>query len=159
METPAEEEIRKAIWDLRPLKAPGPNGFPRVFYKSYWDTVKNQVIKMVQGNFRAKTITRGFNKTMLVLIPKTKNAVDFNQFRLISLCNFSYKIVAKIIASRLRPLLPNLISPNQGAFIEGKWIVENTVVAHELAHKIRTHKGKNGLMMIKIDMKKAYDNL
>nr|XP_048336936.1 uncharacterized protein LOC125424177 [Ziziphus jujuba var. spinosa] len=53
--------------------------------------------------------------------------------------------------------MERIISPNQGAFIRGRWIVENTVIAHEVMHKIKSHKGKNSLMMIKVDLKKAYD--
>ncbi|KAH7533562.1 hypothetical protein FEM48_Zijuj04G0144400 [Ziziphus jujuba var. spinosa] len=96
---------------------------------------------------------------MLVLIPKTKNASNLNQFRPISLCNFCYKIVTKILTARLRPLMSKIISPHQGAFLEGRWIAKNTVVGQEVAHKVRKHKGKNGLMLVKIDMKKAYDRL
>nr|XP_048337067.1 uncharacterized protein LOC125424270 [Ziziphus jujuba var. spinosa] len=155
MAIPSEEEIRNTVWELHPLKAPGPDGFLGVFYKNYWDTVKSQLIKMIQESFRTKTITKGVNKTLLVLIPKSKNAASFNQFWPISLCNFKYKVVAKIIVSRLRPLLSRIISPNQETFIEGRWIAENTVVAQEILHKIRNHKGKNGLMLIKISMKKA----
>nr|XP_048333636.1 uncharacterized protein LOC125423443 [Ziziphus jujuba var. spinosa] len=159
MAIPLEEEIRKTVWELHPLKAPGPDGFSGIFYKSYWRIVKTQLIDMVQEIFRTKNIIRGVNKTMLVLIPKTKNASNLNQFRPISLCNFCYKIVAKILTTRLRPLMSKIISPHQGAFLEGRWIMENTVVGQEVAHKVRKHKGKNGLMLVKIDMKKAYDRL
>lgn len=63
------------------------------------------------------------------------------------------------MASRLRLLLPKIISPNQGAFVNGRWIAENTVVAQELVHKVRRHKGKQGLMLLKIDIKRAFDSL
>lgn len=50
-----------------------------------------------------------------------------------------------------------LISSNQGAFLEGRWIAENALAIQEVIHKIHTHKGKHGLMALKIDLKKAYD--
>lgn len=59
----------------------------------------------------------------------------------------------------MRKIIPQIISSNQGAFMEGHWIAENTILAHELVYKVKKHKGKNGLMLIKVDMKKAYDGI
>lgn len=66
-------------------------------------------------------------------------------------------MVAKILALRLKGVIGNLISPNQGAFLEERWIAENTLVAQEVMHKIKNHKGSNGLMAFKVDLRKAYD--
>lgn len=99
------------------------------------------------------------NQTLLVLIPKTKSALSFNHFRLISLCNFCYKVVSQILANRLQKFLHRIVSPNQGAFVEGRLIAENTIVAQELVHKVKKHKGKQGLMLLKVDLRKAYDSL
>lgn len=95
---------------------------------------------MVRECFITQEFDRVINKTFITLIPKMKGATNFNQFRPINLCNFIYKIVYKLIAMRLRKNLANIISPNQGVFVEGKWIVENTVAAYELVHKIKSAK-------------------
>lgn len=87
------------------------------------------MVNMVQECFRIGKIDRIINKTFICLIPKVKHSSNFNHFRLISLCNFSYKVVAKILDQRLRKLLDVIISPNQGSFVSGLWIVENTVIA------------------------------
>lgn len=97
------------------------------------------------------------NKTFIVLIPKTTKALNLNHYLLISLCNFAYKVVAKIMAKRLGRVVEKLVSPNQRAFVKGKWIAENSAIANEVIHKVRKHKGKKGLMVLKIDMKKVYD--
>lgn len=70
-----------------------------------------------------------------------------------------YKIIAKILAGRLSNVIDKIISPNQGAFIRGRWIVKNTVTAQEIVHKIHSHKGKKGLMLINIDLKKVFDRM
>lgn len=103
-----------------------------------------------------RKITDSINRTFIVLIPKVNSAANFNQFRLINLCNFSNKIVAKILTLRLSGLMERIISPNQGALVKGQWLTENTVIGQELMHKINKHKGKKELMLLKIDMKKTY---
>ena len=89
-----------------------------------------------------------------------KQTIKYNEhYRSISLCNFTYKIVSKLLTSRIGVFLDRLISHYQGAFVQGRWIAENSIIAEELMHKIRQHKGKNGLTFIKIDLSKAYDRL
>jgi hypothetical protein len=68
------------------------------------------------------------NTSFLALIPKAKNANTFDHFRLISLCNVSYKILTKIIANRLKILLPRIILPNQGGFVTKRKIWDNIIL-------------------------------
>lgn len=106
-----------------------------------------------------KKISQIINETFIVLIPKVNQPQNFNHFIPISLCNFAYKIVATILAGKLSKVLDKIISPNQSAFVKGRWIAENTAFAQEIVHKVQNHKGKKGLMIIKMDLKKAYDQL
>lgn len=156
---PSDEEIKDSIWNIHPLKSPGLDGFHSIFYQKYWDSVKDRLINFVKKCFKCGRIQGAVNKTFLVLIPKRDKACIFNHFGPISLYNFAYKVVAKILASRLNGVLGKLISPNQGAFVRGRWIMNNTVIAQEVVHHIKKHKGKNVLMVMKIDMKKAYDKM
>ena len=78
-------------------------------------------------------------------------------FRPISLCYTIYKIIAKILVSRLRPLLAETISPFQGAFILGRSI--HDLITHEIMHKFKMTKGKSAWAAIMLDMEKAYDKL
>lgn len=99
------------------------------------------------------------NCTFIVLIIKNDKAINFNNDRPISLCNFIYKIVSTILGSRICRILKWIISLNQGAFIKGHWIIENTILAQEILHMIKRHKKKNDLMLINLDMKKTYDKV
>lgn len=67
--------------------------------------------------------------------------------------------MAKIIALQLRSIVSKIISPNQGAFEKGRWIVKNMFIAQEVIHTIWNHKGKKGLMAMKIDLRKAYNKI
>ena len=80
-------------------------------------------------------------------------------FRPVSLCNFVYKVISKIMANRLRPIILNIISPVQSAFVKGKLINENSILTQEVSHTMKRKKGKGGLMLLKLDMEKAYDRM
>jgi exonuclease III len=120
-----EEEIIKIVWSMESDKAPGPDGFSIHFYKICWDIIKADLLKMIKGFMEKAKVGGGTNSTYLALIPKESNPETFARFRPISLCNASYKILAKLLANRIKPLLNRLISSNQGGFVEGRhiWIM------------------------------------
>uniref|UniRef100_A0A803NK38 Reverse transcriptase domain-containing protein n=1 Tax=Cannabis sativa TaxID=3483 RepID=A0A803NK38_CANSA len=156
---PEKEEIWNAVAAMHPLKAPGPDGMPGCFYRRYWDVVGSEVTTMVQLFFSTGSLERQLNYTYICLIPKEENASSVDRFRPISLCNFAYKIIFKIIATRLREAIDKLISPFQSAFVPGRWIAECSILTQELVHTIKRKKGKGGLMALKLDMLKAYDRI
>jgi hypothetical protein len=90
---------------------------------------------------------------------KIDNPARVSQFHPISLSNFTYKIISKIMANRLKPLLQNIISPNQSAFLQGHSIQDNSILAHEIFHSMKKKRGSRGLMALKIDMEKAFDRM
>ena len=85
------------------------------------------------------------NHTNIVLIPKVKNPERMFEFRPISLYNVIYKIIFKVLANRLKEVLPQIISPTQSAFVPGQLITENMLVAYETLHTMHFRKkGKKG---------------
>jgi hypothetical protein len=100
------------------------------------------------------------NKTYIALIPKCKNPVSPKHFRPISLCNVVLKLVTKVIANRLKPILPEIIDEEQSAFVQGRLITDNALIAMECFHWMKKKtKGKKGLMALKLDMAKAFDRI
>lgn len=102
---------------------------------------------------------REFNHTFITLIPKKPGACNFSQFKPISLCNFCYKIISKILVSRLRPLQDKLVDSSQVAFVPNRWITKNVVLAQEVIHSFKLMKRKRGYLGVKLDFKKAYDRM
>uniref|UniRef100_A0A2N9FT32 CCHC-type domain-containing protein n=1 Tax=Fagus sylvatica TaxID=28930 RepID=A0A2N9FT32_FAGSY len=113
-------DVKDSLWSFKPFKAPGPDGLHPGFFQRCWPQVGESVVKEVCQIFSSGRMPEYLNKTLIALIPKCNGPETLNQFRPISLCNTVYKIVTKIIVSRIRPLLSNLISPFQTAFIPGK---------------------------------------
>ena len=95
------------------------------------------------------------NSTFLALIPKEANPSSFDRFCPISLCNASYKILAKLLANIFKLLLGKLISPLQGGFIKGRHLVDNVIQVQESLHSSFLRKEKG--MLIKLDMKNSFD--
>jgi hypothetical protein len=114
-----QQEIKEALDQMNPDKAPGPDGFTARFYQNCWDIIKTDLIKLIRKSQNCSKIGGGTNSSFLALIPKEKGAVSFGRFRPISLCNTSYKILTKIIANRIKKILPAIIPENQGGFIKG----------------------------------------
>ncbi|KAL5781845.1 hypothetical protein ACOSP7_006874 [Xanthoceras sorbifolium] len=101
-----------------------------------------------------------FNKTNIVLIPKTKNLVLMKDFRPISFCSVVYKVVTKSLANRMKLVLLKIISDSQSAFVPGIVIFDNIFVAFEMLYTLGLRKkGRKGLTAIKLDMSKAYNHV
>lgn len=99
------------------------------------------------------------NHTNIVLISKKKNSDVVADYRPIFLCNVLYEIV-EVLANRLKGILPNIISSTQSAFVLGRLITNNVLIAYEVMHYLNKEKKvKNAHMFLKLDMSKAYDKL
>ncbi|PKI36247.1 hypothetical protein CRG98_043359 [Punica granatum] len=159
IQTPDDKEILMALNSIPNLKSPSPDGIPSLFYKHYGDTMKPLLISTVKSFFNSGFILQEWNNTFICLVPKCQGAFTFKDVRPISLCNVCYKVILKIIANRLKPLLERIISPNQTAFIEGRLINENGLLAQEILHIMRKTKARKGWFEMKIDFTKAFDNL
>jgi hypothetical protein len=100
-----------------------------------------------------------YNQTNICLIPKKNNPTLPSDFRPISLCNVTLKVITKTIANRLKGMLPEVISPNQSAFIAGRLITDNIIAAYEVFNFFKQSKSNKGYIGIKTDMAKAYDRV
>jgi len=110
--------------------------------------------------FNSGVLDRGINSTYIALIPKTQLPSCVTEFRPISLCNVLYKLISKVLANRLKVVLPDIISCTQNAFILGRLIPNNILAAYETMHSMQTQMwSKVGFMGFKLDMSKAYDRV
>jgi hypothetical protein len=141
----SDEEISDALFQIGPIKAPGPDGFPTRFYQRNWSMVKSEIIAAVKQFFATGYMPVGVNDTPIVLIPKVENPIELKEFRPIGLCNVLYKIVSKCLLNRLRPLLGEVVSKNQSAFVPGRMITDNALLAFECLHYMEhgTFAGSN----------------
>ena len=153
----SEEEVWNVISRSEGNKAPGPDGFNMHFFKVYWSMVKEDIMRIFEQLFDSGSFDKRLNASFIVLIPKCVFALGLNEFRPINLVGCIYKLLAKVLANRLRNVMDEVIGHNQFAFIKSRQILECSLVANEVIDEIKK-KGFGGLLF-KADFEKAYDSV
>jgi hypothetical protein len=132
------KEVESTIMDMKTGKSLSPDGFTSEFFQKCWKIIGKYIWEVVEESRMSGSMLKDFNATFLALIPKEKEANTTENFRPIVLCNIIYKIVSKLVANRLKPLLKNIISKEQGGFMEGRQILDGIVIAHEtIVHSMK----------------------
>ena len=155
-----EEEVKEALFMMHPEKAPGPDGMTALFFQHSWHIIKSDLVEMVNNFLVSGEMDPRLNITHICMIPKTERPTRMTELRPISLCNVGYKIISKVLCQRLKLYLPSLVSETQSAFVAGRLISDNILIAQEMFHGLRTNKACQGkYMAVKTDMSKAYDRI
>ncbi|XP_075660062.1 uncharacterized protein LOC142629896 [Castanea sativa] len=152
------KEVVVALFQMGPTKAPGHDGMDALFYQKFWHVVGETITMAVLYFLNSGNMVLDINHTNIVLIPKVKNPEKMSKFRSISLCNVIYKIISKVLANRLKQVLPQIISLTQSTFMPVRLITDNVLVVYETLHTMHCRKkAKKGSLALKLDISKAYD--
>lgn len=155
---PTAAEIANVLKKLNPNKFPGPDGFTSAFFKSSWSIIDEEVLLAISHFFTTGFLPRTTNASILTLVPKKPGATYIADYRPISCCNTTYKAISKLLVKRLKPTLKRLIMPNQTAFVAGRSLMENTLLASEVVNGYH-RKGGEKRITIKVDIAKAFDTV
>lgn len=155
-----DQEVKDALFLIGPVRAPEPDGITSAFYQQFWRDIGEDVCTLIRRFFESSEMESDLNKTNICFIPKIKEPKVMSDFRPISMCTVSYKIISKILVMRLKNCLDMIISESQAAFVQGRNITDNVLVAHELMHALKSKKDvSEKYVAVKTDISKAYDRV
>ena len=153
----SEEEVKVALFQCDGDKAPEPDGFSMAALQDGWEVIKGDIMKVFREFFDDGVVNAKTNATFICLIPKKLNSISIRDFRPISLVTSLYKVLAKVLSLRLKRVLSETIDSSQGAFVQGRQILDLVLIANEVVEEYRSKK-KEGIVF-KIDFEKAYDHI
>jgi hypothetical protein len=119
--------------------------------------IREEFWQVVEESRTSRQVLSAFNAIFLMLIQKEERVMHPNQYRPIVLCNVIYKIIAKVIAMHLKPIMSYIISQEQGGYVEGRKIMDSVILSHEIIHSLKTTS--NPGMLIKLDLSKSFDKI
>jgi len=151
------DEVKEVVRDCDSFKILGPDGVNFGFIKEFWLDLKDDLMRIVSEFHHNGKLAKGINTTFIVLIPKVDNPLRLNDFRLISFVGSLYKIIAKMLANRLRLVISSVVFKTQSAFIKNQQILDGILIANEVVDEAR--KLKKELMLFKVDFEKAYNSI
>ncbi|TYK10356.1 LINE-1 retrotransposable element ORF2 protein [Cucumis melo var. makuwa] len=136
----SEEEIHSALTAFSNNKSPGPDGFTMEFFKAAWFVLKDDIFNIFRDFHTNCIINKAVNITNIALIAKKEKCAEPADYRPISLTTSIYKLIAKVIAERLKETLPSTVAENQMAFVKGRQIIDAILVANEAIDYWRVKK-------------------
>jgi hypothetical protein len=151
------EEVSEAMKQLPSGKAPGTDAIPAEFYQELWEDIEQDVFNFVTETINQVCISEELNVSKIALLPKTEDRSRIQNFRPISLLNTLYKVVAKVYANRMKPLLHHWILPSQTGFVPNRCILDNIFLAFEAIEW--TMESRQEISMLLLDFEKAYDRV
>ncbi|KAK3204424.1 hypothetical protein Dsin_018470 [Dipteronia sinensis] len=151
------EEVWEAVCNCDGNKALGSDGLNLNFIKAHWGVIKDDVMRFFHGFYEEGFIIKDLNITFIALIPKCARLETMQDFRPISLVGCMYKILAKVLANRVKMVMDLIIGETQMAFVRNRQILDSFVIAGEIIHKWSLEE--EGGLLVKLDFEKAYDSV
>ena len=152
-----EEEIKRAVWSYGNDKSPVPNRLNFKFIKQFWEVIKPNFLRFFDEFYVNGVFPRGLNVSFIALILKVADPQGLNEYRPISLIGCTCKILAKVLANRLKRVMPYIISERQSAFIQDRHMLHSVLIANEVVEE--TKRCQKPCMVFKVDYEKAYDSV
>ncbi|KAJ8425385.1 hypothetical protein Cgig2_018474 [Carnegiea gigantea] len=154
----AKRDIKDAFFSILGIKSLGPDGFNSTFYKAAWDSNGPLLCAAIHHFFSTSHLPSYYGHTKLVLLPKTASPSNAREFRPVSCRLVFYKSIAKLLALRLKRVLPVLIQANQSAFVPEREILLNILISQDIVRGY-TRKGISPRCLLKLDLQKAFDSV
>jgi hypothetical protein len=150
-------KLTQALAEMATSKTPSPDGIVTKFFKCMWATIGAEYLNMLQESINRGHFPARVTERLIVLLHKGGDRRPLGTWWPITLLNTTYKLFAKTLQKRLQPVLMELISPDQSAFLPIRFILDNIFLTYEtIAYAKQTHQP---LLFLKLDFSNAYDKV
>ncbi|CAI5465152.1 unnamed protein product [Closterium sp. Yama58-4] len=152
----SEQEVKAALKGLPVGKAPGQDGLPKEFFERNWELLGPAVMKEVRGFESTGVLSEAFTTAVTILLHKKGDRGDLGNYRPITLLSFFYKLLAKVMANRMKQVLPRVISDKQFGFLPGRSLADAVSL---VADVIDAGQEDEDWLLLLVDFQKAYDSV
>lgn len=154
------QEVNEVVFSMKGDKSLGPDDVPPAFFQKKLDAISHDVLNADLSFLNGGHLLREMNETYITIIPNTSRPESVAEFRTISLCNTSYKIISKCLVRRLKTIMKEITGDFQNAFIPGRLLSDNCHMAHGMMNSMkRMKKEKRMAAVLKVDLNKAYERI
>ncbi|CAI5484604.1 unnamed protein product [Closterium sp. Yama58-4] len=153
----SEEEVPMAVRELAPRKSPGHNGLPKELFEYNWDLLGPVLMQFVENFTRMAELPREVSTAVTILLHKKGSKEELGNYRPIMLLSTSYKVLAKVMATRLKKVLHEVISEDQAGFLPGRKLPDAVAVVAD-AIEAGAGGGKDWYLLM-VDFQKAFDSI
>ena len=140
---------------IKPRKSPASDGLLSEFYTCFWNILCSDLVEALNESFQSGKFSESMRLAIISLIFKKGDRLLLKNWRPISLLNVNYKIGAKVLATRLKSVLPSLLNPDQTCNVPGRTIVDSLCLIRDSITYV--NQKQIPLALIKIDQEKAFD--
>lgn len=151
------DEVKNAIWSCGGDKAPGPDGLTFKLLKRFWSCFTTDVMKFIQHFEESGSLARGCNSSFITLAPKVNDPSTLSDYKPISLIGCMYKIISKIVATRLKAVVGKVVGEVQPTYVEGRSILDGPLIVNDICGWAKSIKKK--ILLFKADYDRAFDSI
>lgn len=130
-----------------------------MFYQHFCEEISPALTKLVNQAIETGSVHKSLLQAFMTIIPKKEAPKSAADFRPITLLNVAFKVISKVLVNRVRPIMCKLIGPHQNSFLTGRSTLDNVILTQEIIHNMNRRKGKKGLMVVKVNLHKAYESV
>ena len=147
-------EVRNAVMKMKNNKSPGPDGIPIEFYKYYWDEIATDLLQVYESSYQIQELPQSQYQAIIRLLFKKGQRENIKNWRPISLLNSDSKILTKLLAERLKYVLPRIINIDQKGCVKGRFIGENIRLIEDIMDSCEEEE-----VIVLLDQQKAFDRV
>ena len=151
-------ELSTALASMKKGRSPGSNGFTADFFKHFWNYIGIFLFRTIENSIKSGSLPLSHRESIVTLIPKAGKSLNSpKDWRPISLLNVDFKIISSAVTNRLKSVIQDIISPSQSAYINGRFIGDNSRLVYDVIDEL-SKQNRSGLLLA-ADFEAAFESV